>query len=100
MSPWSPPEGVRLGRLTPLPLTGPLQWLDRPGLIEVEHRLELVGQPRVKVVAPPPRPRPPKYTPRPPPPPATPRPRHPRHGHFRRHGTQEARVPGQPPPAL
>src|SRR5258705_13538367 len=99
MSPWLHSEGVRLGRLTPLPFTGPLQGLDGPGLIEVEHRLELVGQPCVKVVARPPGLGAVDYPGPPPPAPAPPRPRPSRDRPPPPQKRRRRRVREPPPPA-
>ena len=45
------PGRKRLGDLAGLPQRRPLERLDRPRLVEVQHEVELLGQPRVEVVA-------------------------------------------------
>jgi len=40
----------RFGDLAGLPQGVPLQWLDGPRLIEVQHEIELLWQPRMEVV--------------------------------------------------
>src|SRR5258708_1183678 len=49
--PGSHRERIGLRDLALLPSCGPLQRLDRPGLIDVDHRVELVGRPGPEVVA-------------------------------------------------
>src|SRR6185312_4410504 len=44
-------DGVRLGNLAPLPDRRPLERLDRPGDVVMQHGIELVRKPGVEVMA-------------------------------------------------
>ena len=48
---WLDSKRKRFGRLAGFPLRNGIQRLHRSGLIEVKHRVELLGQARVEVVA-------------------------------------------------
>ena len=45
------PGGVGLRILSGNPHAGGLQWLERPGDVDVDHRVELIGRAYVEVVA-------------------------------------------------